>query len=274
MLILEMLLEITGFTQEELANFIGVSRASINTWLKDDAIMTKSTKQNIADKFIFPVTYFDVSLDSDISFHKLIYSTLYDSWKRISKEETEENNKKSKINDIMHAIKGDYKTTVYYDNLSDIEMLDGLANGYNPFTGEIFEDEYLLNHPKIRNLLMNIYSDYKEGKLSVKKESLDKKQKELFEELRKWRLSKTFEEGYRNAYMVFSDRELINIILANIKNKEDLINVKGIGNIKYDKYADELYEIIMTNKSSRTVYVNPYKEFADSTNIGEIDFNF
>ena len=38
--------------------------------------------------------------------------------------------------------------------------------------------------------------------------------------------------------------ELINIICANIVNKEDLLSVKGIGNIKYSKYADDLFEIL------------------------------
>ena len=70
---------------------------------------------------------------------------------------------------MMHAIKGDYKTTVYYDNLSDIEMLDGLANGYNPFTGEVFDEKHFLCNPKIKKLLTNIYNDYKDADLFIKK---------------------------------------------------------------------------------------------------------
>ena len=57
-------------------------------------------------------------------------------------------------------------------------------------------------------------------------------------------MQKTEEEGFFSAYMIFTNSELINIICANIVNKEDLLSVKGIGNIKYTKYADELFHIL------------------------------
>ena len=53
MLILVMLLKITGWTQEKLADFIGVSRVTLNGWLKETSNMTDSSKKNIADKFEF-----------------------------------------------------------------------------------------------------------------------------------------------------------------------------------------------------------------------------
>ena len=85
MLILVMLLKITGWTQEKLADFIGVSRVTLNGWLKETSNMTDSSKKNIADKFEFPVSYFDVDLSQDINLYKVIYSTLTSSWERINR---------------------------------------------------------------------------------------------------------------------------------------------------------------------------------------------
>ena len=70
----------------------------------------------------------------------------------------------------------------------------------------------------------------------------------MFEELRKWRWDKTKELKYYNAYIVFTDKELINIVTSNIKRKEDLLHVQGIGEKKYQNYGDEIFEIIKTKK--------------------------
>ena len=85
MLILSMLLRITEWTQEELANYIGISRASINMWLKDDSGMSNKSKETIANLFQFPVSYFSIDLEQDLSLYKIVFSTLYESWKRIKK---------------------------------------------------------------------------------------------------------------------------------------------------------------------------------------------
>lgn len=240
MFILNMLLRITGFTQEGLANYLDVSRASINSWLADDSSMTETSKRNIAEKFQFPVSYFDIDLEQDIKYYKLIFSTIFDNWKRIKKCDIVENEKINKINDILNEVELDYNI-----NLTEREILDGLINGYDPFTGELFPNTHILNRVEVRNLISKLnntkYNNYK-----LSKEDLDEDEKKLFEELRKWRKDMYFKEGFFHAYMVFTDRELINIITANIETKEDLRNVKGIGDIKYKKYADDLYSIIST----------------------------
>ena len=46
--------------------------------------------------------------------------------------------------------------------------------------------------------------------------------------------------------MVFTDKELINIITSNTNKKEDLLSVKGIANKKYDKYGDDIFYILKT----------------------------
>ena len=54
MLILNMILRITGYTQEKLANYLNVSRASINSWLSDDSNMSEKSKRDICDVFHIP----------------------------------------------------------------------------------------------------------------------------------------------------------------------------------------------------------------------------
>ena len=45
--------------------------------------------------------------------------------------------------------------------------------------------------------------------------------------------------------MVFTNKELVNITLAKITKKEDLLKVKGIKERKYSKYGEELYNLLM-----------------------------
>lgn len=68
--------------------------------------------------------------------------------------------------------------------------------------------------------------------------------KSLFDKLNEWRINKSREEGYNSAYIVFSDDALLNLVCGNIRKKEDLLSIKGIGKIKYNKYGEEVYKIL------------------------------
>lgn len=278
MLILVMLLKITGWTQEKLADFIGVSRVTLNGWLKETSNMTDSSKKNIADKFEFPVSYFDVDLSQDINLYKVIYSTLTSSWERINRNNSyvDVNSNEYKVAQIMNRIECE---TVKYgaDDVSDIEILDGLVKGYDPFTGEVFGDDHIINNASVHSLLASLYNSYENGRIEITKDDLNDEQFELYEKLRKWRLAKTLEEGFHNAYMVFTNKELINIILADINQKADLRKVKGIGNIKYDKYADDLFMILSGEVENYDVdYIvhqkNPYETFGADIEITDEEF--
>ena len=243
-----MLLRITNMTQEELANYIEVSRASINMWLCDDSNMSYNSKDKIANKFQFPITFFNIKLEDDVNLHKVVFSTLSDSWKRI-KNDKGNNEKIDKINQLLNELESDsFYNEKEEKSITDEEILDALINAYNPFTGECFENNHILNNNRIKSLLIKLNEiNNKYAKINITKEDLDFEQKEMFEKLRKWRTKKRDSEGFYHSYMVFTDRELINMILANVKTKEELLNVKGIDEKKYQKYADELF-LILTNK--------------------------
>lgn len=241
MLILNMILRITGFTQENLANYLDVSRASVNSWLSDDSTMSNTSKSNIADKFGFPVMYFDYDLNQNIELYKLIYSTISNYWNK----NKEGFSTLDKINDIINDIE---YSNINLNDYTDAEILDGLINGYNPFTGEVYDSNHILNNQRVKSVLQKLKSKGKFGVKNITKYDLNKEERKLFEALRKWRLDKKIEENFFSAYMVFTDNELINIIKADINKVEDLANIKGIGSIKYNKYADELYRIIKNYK--------------------------
>ena len=239
MIILNILLRITGFTQEELANYVDISRASINGWLNDDSNMSISSKSKIANKFGFPISYFDYDLEQNIEIYKIIYSTIYNFWK-INKPNNLEI-KTKKIDEILNSIEAEFITKTNY---TDSEIIDGLLNGYNPFTGEVFEENHILHDYRVIKTLEKLRRNNKFEVLNITKEDLNIEERKLFEKLRNWRMQKTYDEGFYSAYMVFSDKDLINIIKADIKTEKDLLNIKGIGVKKYEKYASELLEII------------------------------
>lgn len=247
MLILSMLLQITGFTQEKLAEYVGVSRASINMWLSSDESMSNKSKEMISEKFNFPVQYFNYGLNENPEIYKVIYETIQNNWKKQNKQITPED----RIREILFSLDNEYNAKVEPEQiidenkknieLEDEEILEGLIQGYNPYTGEVFDQDHILNVSDIRKLLINVYNKYDLIKTITTVSDLTEEERITFENLRQWRLDKAKEEGFYKPYMVFSDKELCNMIKANIKRKEDLLNVKGIGNIKYEKYADELY---------------------------------
>ena len=266
MLILSMLLRITKWTQEELANYVGISRASINMWLKDDSSMSNNSKQIIAEKFGFPVSFFDIDLDEDLNIYKVVFSTIYESWKKINTNFFV-SSKEDKINKILNEIEAEYKPSIINDyDLSDNEILDSLIVGCNPFTGEVFDDNHILNNERVSKIIKDLAANHKFTTKIISKYELNKEQRELFEELRKWRRNKQREEGFFSAYMVFNDQELINIVLEKINKIEDLRRVKGIGSIKYDKYAEEVYKILIEGK-----YNEPdlFFEFRDAVSIND-----
>lgn len=275
MLILRMLLRITNLTQAELAELLGVSRASLNSWLSDDSTMSLTSKSNIADFFQFPVSYFDIDLDQDISLYKVIFATLNNSWNRIklAKEESKSVSIDDKINGILNNLEFDLNDEIEYGDLSDEEIIEGLAGGYNPYTGECFEENHILMVEDVKRILLKLKKTYKELSQIIIKDDLNEEQLELFEKLRKWRWDVSIEEEHATPYLVFSDKDLFNIVCADITKKSDLRQVRGIGPIKYEKYSDDLWEIL--NPYTHDIEDDPFRSFADfDISLDEDDLPF
>ena len=67
--------------------------------------------------------------------------------------------------------------------------------------------------------------------------------KELFNILRNWRKDRALKEGIK-PYIIFSDSTLIQISNVVPKNKEELLSIRGMGEKKYEKFGEELLNII------------------------------
>ena len=80
------------------------------------------------------------------------------------------------------------------------------------------------------------------------KKSTDKLTKagyELFEILRKLRLTIAREEGMP-PYIIFSDKTLIDMSAKAPRTKTSMLNVSGVGEVKYNKYGERFTEAIVT----------------------------
>lgn len=67
--------------------------------------------------------------------------------------------------------------------------------------------------------------------------------KELFELLRKWRKEKSIKLGIK-PYIIFSDSTIIELSNKKPKNKEELLNIRGMGEKKFENYGEEILKIL------------------------------
>ena len=270
-MIIEIILRATRMSQGELAEYIGVSRASINAWVQDSNVMTFNSRELVAKKFNFPISYFNYNLKNNREKIIEVYNLIKENWNKKNHKYSEIDFLNQVIDELEEKIIEPEELNINRE-ITEEEILDGLSNGYDPFTGEVLSDKHLLNNPKVKELFKTLNKLYlNKSKMISSKEDLNKEEKELFEELRKWRWEKTKEKKYYNAYIVFTNKELINIILANIQRKEDLKLVSGIGPKKYAEYGDEIFEIIKESKKHSEKNKEKSNFFSGFSNINLSD---
>ena len=96
---------------------------------------------------------------------------------------------------------------------------------------------------KIDTLKSDIKSDTIQPKIV-----LDAEEQKLFTLLRSFRYKMSEKENVP-AFRVFHDTELKDIARQRPKTKEELLNIKGIANRKYEKYGIEILKIVNDFKS-------------------------
>ena len=270
-MIIEIILRATRMSQGELAEYIGVSRASINAWVQNSNVMTFNSRELVAKKFNFPISCFNYNLKNNREKIIEVYNLIKENWNKKNHKYSEIDFLNQVIDELEEKIIEPEELNINRE-ITEEEILDGLSNGYDPFTGEVLSDKHLLNNPKVKELFKTLNKLYlNKSKMISSKEDLNKEEKELFEELRKWRWEKTKEKKYYNAYIVFTNKELINIILANIQRKEDLKLVSGIGQKKYTEYGNKIFEIIKKNKKNYEKNKEKSNFFSGFSNINLSD---
>lgn len=151
----------------------------------------------------------------------------------------------SVIADIVRGING---PKIAQNNLSKVTTY-GLMKDYTSKFVKNFINQLLIK--KIVSLKEGTYSMLKLNSNSMKVLTENKQvilkleeeekpiNKELFETLKKWRRKKALEENIK-PYIIFSDSTLIEISNKRPKNLEELLEVRGIGEKKINKYGEEI----------------------------------
>lgn len=83
----------------------------------------------------------------------------------------------------------------------------------------------------------------------VKKESNDSVDDEIFEKFRTLRASIAARDEVP-AYIVFSDKTLVDFIAKLPQTKEEILDVNGVGEVKYERYGEEFLELCREIKLS------------------------
>lgn len=78
---------------------------------------------------------------------------------------------------------------------------------------------------------------------AVENEQVADNASDLYEEIRKYRYNKSKEEGNK-PYFLFNNNTLDLLVKEKPRTKEELLKVQGFGQVKVDKYGDDLLEII------------------------------
>ena len=77
----------------------------------------------------------------------------------------------------------------------------------------------------------------------IVEQGLNSQQKELYNSLKQWRLEKSQNQKIAS-YTICHNSELLNAVLHEAKTPADLRTIKGFGELKVEKYGDEILSII------------------------------
>lgn len=91
--------------------------------------------------------------------------------------------------------------------------------------------------------LLEVSPSKEENKITVVDEAIPVEATEIFKELKAYRLSKSREENIK-PYFIYNDSQLKDLILKMPKSKEELKSVAGFGEIKVNKYGDDILNIV------------------------------
>lgn len=72
---------------------------------------------------------------------------------------------------------------------------------------------------------------------------LSMEETDLYRRLKQFRLEKSREEGIK-AYYIFNDSQLRDLIGKNPRSKEELMTVNGFGQVKVEKYGEDILKIL------------------------------
>ena len=151
--------------------------------------------------------------------------------------------------DIVRGIRGPKIIQNRLDSITTFGIMKEYSSSFiRGLIKELLAQEYV-------NLKEGTYSMLKLNKKSMEILKGDRKvvalikeeevplNKELFNKLKLWRRERANKEGIR-PYIIFSDATLIEIVNKMPKSKEELFDIRGVGEKKVLKYGDDIINII------------------------------
>lgn len=122
-----------------------------------------------------------------------------------------------------------------YPVLKLTKLSEAVMTGEKPFLMKAAKEE-----PKTSK---NKNASENPGRSQSKNVSETDYDRELFEKLRALRLTIAREEKVP-PYIIFSDKTLVNLCVSRPKTREEMLNVSGVGEIKFEKYGDRFLKAL------------------------------
>ena len=151
--------------------------------------------------------------------------------------------------DILRGIKGPKIIEKNLDKITTFSLMKDYSSSFiKAIINEMLTQRYVslkegtYSMLKLNNKSMDILLGKAEMYLLVKEEEkpIDE---ELFHKLKLWRKSKAIKENIK-PYIIFSDSSLISIVNQLPKSIEELLEVRGVGEKKVEKYGDEILKLL------------------------------
>jgi len=89
------------------------------------------------------------------------------------------------------------------------------------------------------------YEEISEAKNEELRQEVELTEKEqvIFQNLKRWRAEKALELGFKN-FMICHNSELMNIAINKPESISQLRKIKGFGEVKSDKYGDDIIALL------------------------------
>ena len=152
--------------------------------------------------------------------------------------------------DILRGIKGPKVINYELDKITTYGLMKEYSSNFiKSIIKNLLELKYIDLKPGTYSMLILNNRSIKvlksEEKVFMKLKKMEDEviNKDIYNALKSWRKIKAIKENIR-PYIIFSDRTLIDI--SNIKpyDTESLMNIRGMGEKKLQKYGDEILELI------------------------------
>ena len=151
--------------------------------------------------------------------------------------------------DILRGIKGPKIIKNRLDNVTTFGLMKEYSTSFiRGLIKEMISDEFVslkegtYSMLKLTQKSMDVLLKGKKVILLVKEEETAIN-KELFNIVKNWRRERAYKDGIK-PYIIFSDATLIEIVNKLPKSKEELMDIRGVGEKKVERYGEEILKII------------------------------